>query len=209
MNCGMKPLFVVFFVLVLLPLASEWNLQECEVRPPIGNLILSDIEFGSLSEGEADIYNFVVLNSATRFQLSLTGPDGADFDLYVRINQQPSTSTYDYSATGSSPDETITVNSPSAGVWYVMVFAYSGSGSYSLTLDVDYPDPDPEPTSSPPPSTSSPPPTTSSPSGSTTTPLSLDDLEGMLIGSLIISGMILGVIALLWITISNRRKQAN
>jgi len=200
MNHSIKIAILLLLVLAYIPTSINSNPPESQVEKSYKRLELSDIEFGSLSEGENDMYNFVVLNTATQLLLSLNGPSGADFDLYLRLNQQPTTYNYDYCATTTSSDETIMLSNPTAGIWYVMVYAYSGSGQYSLTLSVDYPEPEPEP------STSTPPPSSTGSSSSTNSPPvtnpTIDESESSrpFDNPLVVIGLfIAGAIGVLWV----------
>jgi len=92
---------------------------------------------GSLSgPGKKDYYR-VEVNRGTSLKIVLDGPSasGVDFDLYIKKNSKPTTSSYDARAYTSSADETLTVSNPS-GVYYVMVYAYKGSGSYTIQATV-------------------------------------------------------------------------
>jgi len=205
---GTTRFFLLIILILSVSLLSNFStsLRIDEVIDPIEKVVLSDIEFGSLIEDEYDMYNFVVLNTATQLSLSLSGPSGADFDLYLRLNLQPTLYTYDYSSESLSSDEAIAVSNPTAGIWYVMVYAYSGSGSYSLTLDVNYPEPEPEPV--PTTSTSTP---TPSPTSSTQTTTSNSEIQSPNFNTnlmLIFGAFILGVIGFLWV-VNTRSKPKN
>lgn len=69
-------------------------------------------------------YSFVVPTGATRAVFLITGGSG-DADLYVRRGSVPTTSSWDYRPYLGSSNETVTINNPAAGTWYVMVRAYS------------------------------------------------------------------------------------
>jgi hypothetical protein len=80
----------------------------------------------------------------------LAGPDGNDFDLYVRWERAPTTSTYYDRGYTSKPQEICDARSPkytpSSGyqvkgylyrhnyLFYVMARAYRGSGDYMLLI---------------------------------------------------------------------------
>gem|GEM_PF-1450909 len=88
---------------------------------------------GSLSDTGQKAYFYITIPSGkSQFKIELTGPSGTDFDLYVKLGSTPSTSSYDYRSIGSTSTETITINSPSAGTWYIMVYSHSGSGSFTI-----------------------------------------------------------------------------
>ena len=68
-------------------------------------------------------------------QISTSGGTG-DVDLYVRRGSQPTTTSYDYRPYKVGNDETVDVNNPAAGTWYIMLRGYS---SYSgVTLKAAY-----------------------------------------------------------------------
>ncbi|MEM3493214.1 MAG: pre-peptidase C-terminal domain-containing protein, partial [Thermoplasmata archaeon] len=93
---------------------------------------------GSLSgAGKKDYYKIVV-NSGTKLVVKIDGPNtsGVDFDLYIKKDSKPTTSSYLARGYTSSSDEQVTVNNPS-GTYYAMVYAYKGSGSYTITATVE------------------------------------------------------------------------
>ncbi|MBU2565620.1 MAG: pre-peptidase C-terminal domain-containing protein [Candidatus Thermoplasmatota archaeon] len=86
---------------------------------------------------DKDYYKINVPSGSTKLEVILDGPaSGCDFDLYVKYNQRPTTSSYDGRGYTSSSDETVTINSPSTGYYYIMPYSYSGSGSYSIKATV-------------------------------------------------------------------------
>ena len=87
---------------------------------------------GSLGSGGTATYSFVLPVGVSSCTVTMDGPGGADFDLYIRKGSAPTTSTYDYKAFTSSADEAITITDPSSGTYYVLVKAYSGSGSFTI-----------------------------------------------------------------------------
>jgi uncharacterized protein YfaP (DUF2135 family) len=88
---------------------------------------------GSLSAtGDGKYYSITIASGKAQLKVELTGPSGADFDLYVKLGSTPTTSTYDYSGTTSSASETISITNPAAGTWYIYVYSYSGSGSFTI-----------------------------------------------------------------------------
>ncbi|MCX8174265.1 MAG: S8 family serine peptidase [Thermoplasmata archaeon] len=88
---------------------------------------------GSLSGTGAKVYYYITIPTGkAQLKIELTGPSGTDFDLYVKLGANPSTSSYDYRSIGSTSTETITISSPSGGTWYIMVYSYSGSGSFTI-----------------------------------------------------------------------------
>ncbi|MEM3567451.1 MAG: pre-peptidase C-terminal domain-containing protein [Thermoplasmata archaeon] len=102
------------------------------------DLALNTTLSGSLSgAGKKDYYKIVV-NGGTKLVVKVDGPNtsGVDFDLYIKKDAKPTTTSYDARGYTSSSDEQVTVTNPS-GTYYVMVYAYKGSGSYTITATVE------------------------------------------------------------------------
>ncbi|MEM3492726.1 MAG: pre-peptidase C-terminal domain-containing protein [Thermoplasmata archaeon] len=102
------------------------------------DLALNTTMSGSLSgAGKKDYYKIVV-TSGTKLVVKIDGPNtsGVDFDLYIKKDAKPTTTSYDARGYTSSSDEQVTVTNPS-GTYYVMVYAYKGSGSYTITATVE------------------------------------------------------------------------
>lgn len=59
--------------------------------------------------------------------------DNGDADLYVKFNEEPTTSSYDKKSTNFDSTEDISISNPQAGQWYVMVYGYRASDNLSLT----------------------------------------------------------------------------
>jgi uncharacterized caspase-like protein len=90
---------------------------------------------GFISTGQSQYYYFDIsaIQSGRPCTITLDGPSGADFDLYVRKGSNPTADNYDYRGYTASADEQVSVSSPTTGRYYVMVNAYSGSGSYTIS----------------------------------------------------------------------------
>ncbi len=87
------------------------------------------------SSGSEKVYKIEVPSGQSVLQISISGGTG-NCDLYVRRGAVPTTSTWDYRPYLSGNNETVTVNNPPAGTWYIMLrarTAYSG-----VTLKADY-----------------------------------------------------------------------
>ncbi|ELY74007.1 SptA [Natrinema pallidum DSM 3751] len=98
-------------------------------------------EDGELSGGwggnPSDTYTYQLQTadpcSAT---VSLEGPAGADFDLYMTLDgRTPSTYDYDERSADQDANETIELDLTGSEEFGILVTRYSGSGSYSLTID--------------------------------------------------------------------------
>jgi uncharacterized caspase-like protein len=97
-----------------------------------GQDITGRVVQGSLGAGGSATYTFDLPPGVSTCTVTLDGPAGADFDLYVRRGSPPAEDAYDYRGYTSSADETVTMANPAAGRYYVMVTAYSGSGAYTI-----------------------------------------------------------------------------
>jgi hypothetical protein len=83
---------------------------------------------GSLSgTGATSTYS---LAGSGRAWVYLAGPDGSDFDLYLKWNSPPTTSSYDARGFSSWAHEIVTCTG--SGTLYYMVHSYSGSGEYTM-----------------------------------------------------------------------------
>jgi vibriolysin len=85
-------------------------------------------------------------NKGTRVFYKITIPEGTttplrvktagtvgDADLFVRYDRPPTSGSYDASSESSSSNESITINTPKAGTYYIMVRAYSTFSGLTLT----------------------------------------------------------------------------
>lgn len=85
---------------------------------------------GSLkSAGEEKLYRIVVSNQLV---MDLDGPEGADYDMYVRKGAAPTKKDYDGRGYTSRPDESVVLPITGPGEYYIMVHSYRGSGDYKL-----------------------------------------------------------------------------
>jgi glycosyltransferase A (GT-A) superfamily protein (DUF2064 family) len=72
-----------------------------------------------------------------RLSVSVRGPEGEDFDLYVRRDAPPTTEQYDVVGFTSSANEDVVITPVEAGEYYVMVRSYRGSGEFDLSVSLD------------------------------------------------------------------------
>lgn len=76
----------------------------------------------------------------TRLEIRLSGPAGSgDCDLYVKFGVQPTLSSWDYRPYRSDSNETVTVNNPAAGDWFIMLNGYTAFSSLSLVATITGP----------------------------------------------------------------------
>ena len=83
------------------------------------------------STGTWKHYKIAVPASQTKLEIVMSGGTG-DGDLYVKRGAQPTSSVYDYRPYLNGNNETVTVNNPVAGDWYISIYAYSTFASVSL-----------------------------------------------------------------------------
>ena len=68
-----------------------------------------------------------------RLEIKISNPAGAgDCDLYVKFGAQPTLSSWDYRPYRSDSNETVTVNNPAAGDWFILLTGYTAYSSLSL-----------------------------------------------------------------------------
>ncbi|NLZ03939.1 MAG: hypothetical protein GXY19_02045 [Phycisphaerae bacterium] len=70
--------------------------------------------------GSEQFYQFVVPANRSQLQISISGGTG-DCDLYVRKDAMPTTDVYDYRPFLVGNRESVVVNNPGAGTWYIML----------------------------------------------------------------------------------------
>ena len=81
--------------------------------------------------GSKIYYAFTVPAGASQAVFAMTGPSG-DADIHVRFGAVPTESRWDYRPYSASSNETVTVNNPAAGTWYLMVRGYTAYAGVSL-----------------------------------------------------------------------------
>jgi beta-glucanase (GH16 family) len=87
---------------------------------------------GSLGGTNDKDYFKVQVEAGKRLIVDLDGPDGPDFDLYIKYGSKPTTSDYEDRGYTGSADERVQIASTQSGWYYIMVNSYSGSGSYRI-----------------------------------------------------------------------------
>ncbi|MBN1329336.1 MAG: S8 family serine peptidase [Candidatus Heimdallarchaeota archaeon] len=109
---------------------------------PVDNELTSGVTvYSSLSgTGQTEMWYINVGPNALSMR-SVLNCGTADFDLYGRLNVEPTTSSYAWRGY-TSGGEDVTYNNPGEGTWYIMVRSYSGSGAYDLTVTLTYATPD-------------------------------------------------------------------
>jgi len=91
---------------------------------------------GHLARKDAESHYQVTVQN--KLIISLDGPAGQDFDLFVRYGkpvERNKNNGYDQVSWGVTADEVIAIDNPQAGTYFILVHSYRGSGSYSLQVE--------------------------------------------------------------------------
>ena len=82
-------------------------------------------------------YKITVPAAQTRLDIQLSGPAGSgDCDLYVKFGAQPTLTTWDYRPYRSDSNESVAVNNPAAGDWFIMLNGYSAYSGLTLVATI-------------------------------------------------------------------------
>jgi len=69
--------------------------------------------------------------------VALKGPDGHDFDLYLKRGAAPTTENYDAVGYSASANEKVAVNPAQPGDYYILVRSYRGSGDFEVKVTLE------------------------------------------------------------------------
>ena len=116
-------------------IAGAQSLYGAPATAPVA-LSVGEKVSGTLPQTNAEVRYQVTLQN--KLLIKLDGPSGQDFDLYVRYGQPAGTGegAYDAVGYGSTADESIAIENPKAGTYYILVQSYRGSGRFDLEADV-------------------------------------------------------------------------
>lgn len=112
--------------------AVQMAQQTVEADRTTQSLSLAASAEGALNSAESEETFSVTLGTETVVELD--GPDGHDFDLYVKKGKQPTSNDFDLRAWTNSADEQLTIVPESPARYFIMVRSYRGSGAFSLKL---------------------------------------------------------------------------
>ena len=107
---------------------------------PAGASIVTTLSSGvpvvglSGGQGSEAFYKIRVPSGASKLEIKISGGTG-DCDLYVKKGAKPTQTNYDYRPYLSSNNETVTVNNPSAGWWYIMLRGYRSYSGVTLVAE--------------------------------------------------------------------------
>jgi hypothetical protein len=99
----------------------------------VGTELENGVAVPNLSGAAASekIYRIEVPAGQINLEIMIWGGTG-DADLYVKFGTKPTTTDYDYRPYLAGNDETVTVNNPTAGTWYIMIRSYADYTGLSL-----------------------------------------------------------------------------
>ena len=109
--------------------------EQVPPPPPVESLQLQAIAAGNLPGTDAK--RTFSVNLPSDATVILDGPGGVDFDLYVKRGAPPTVNEYDLRGYTDSADETLKVQVPSPGEYFIMARSYEGSGNFTLKVQLD------------------------------------------------------------------------
>jgi subtilisin family serine protease len=115
--------------------AVERSRELLEDTTGISELKLDTGANGQLANSQ-DEHLFKV-NVGANLGVTLKGPDGEDFDLYVKYGSPPTTEDYDAVGYSPSANEKVVLPSAQPGDYYIMVRSYRGSGDFDLKVETE------------------------------------------------------------------------
>ena len=112
--------------------------RSAELRQAGSGVVELDFEAGAADKlskkGDSRLYKVTV---GTNLGVTLNGPAGQDFDLYVKKGSAPTTEDYDASGFTGSADEKVTIQSVTPGDYFILVRSYRGAGDFGLDIDFE------------------------------------------------------------------------
>lgn len=107
------------------------SLEQIDTR----QLRVGETVSGKLKQtGDTATFKIPVGNA---LNIELDGPQGVDFDIYVKKGAMPTVTDYDYRGFTGSADEKIRIQPMEPGEYYVMIRSYRGSGDFSLKATLE------------------------------------------------------------------------
>lgn len=101
---------------------------------------ISDLEMIATAKSNlsrtGEVKHFKV-SLGNKLSVTLQGPDGQDFDLYVKKGAVPTTEDYDAIGYSGSANEKVVISPAQPGDYYIMVRSYQGSGDFEIKVDLE------------------------------------------------------------------------
>ena len=82
------------------------------------------------ASGQQALYYCDIPDDSGACTITLTCLGGRDYNLYVKRDTYPTLSSYDYEGAGQASTETVVIQNPLPGRYYIMVHAAAGQGAY-------------------------------------------------------------------------------
>lgn len=101
----------------------------------VRSLAIGELASGSLAES-GDAVHFKT-SVGTTLNIAIDGPQGVDFDIYVRKDEAPTINDYDYRGYTNSADEKIMIQPVEPGEYYIMVRSYRGAGDFTIKAELN------------------------------------------------------------------------
>jgi hypothetical protein len=83
------------------------------------------------AQNSEKVYRIVVPAGQFNLEIATSGGTG-DVDLYVKLGSRPTTTDYDYRPFLAGNDESVSIDSPAAGTWYIVLRGYADYAGVSL-----------------------------------------------------------------------------
>ncbi|CAG0970127.1 MAG: Trypsin [Candidatus Methanoperedens nitroreducens] len=97
-------------------------------------VILLDTTISSMLPDKDSIKEYVIkgIESGKKLIINLEGPEGQDFDLYVKFGSLAKVDDWDSRGYTSDPNEEVTIDPTEQGDYYITVHAFAGKGNFNL-----------------------------------------------------------------------------
>ncbi|MGR3309997.1 MAG: PPC domain-containing protein [Candidatus Brocadiales bacterium] len=105
----------------------------------MGTTGITDINIGEAARGDlaqkgaTKTYNVTV---GDKLIVTLKGPEGEDFDLYLKRGSEPTVDDYDLKGFTNSANENVVFHLVQSGDYYIMVHSYRGSGNFEVKVEL-------------------------------------------------------------------------
>jgi len=102
-----------------------------EGRPEV---ILLNTTISSMLPDKDSIKEYVIkgIESGKKLIINLEGPEGQDFDLYVKFGSLAKVDDWDSRGYTSAPNEEVTIDPTEQGDYYITVHSFAGKGNFNL-----------------------------------------------------------------------------
>ena len=100
----------------------------------IANLNMGEAAGGNLAQKD-DAKSFKV-TVGNKLSVTLKGPEGEDFDLYLKRGSEPTVSDYDLRGYTNSANENVVFHPVQPGDYYIMVRSFQGSGDFEVKVEL-------------------------------------------------------------------------